>query len=283
MNLAPTTIVLWPPAGVGTERPPETPDPHVIRLHDLTTLADFWTDARVSLTSAVTMLAGVKFKSAAIVSVSSAPRLNVIERLAASATILVGVQAPLFFRATFAGRPGLRLQTIAPLRVIPTLTSSATRLQVLATTPRLNTGSARLRGQPVARVLTNTPKLVRTAQFFSASGTITVRANSNLVLIGRGATDVLITFNGAEVNTVRLNTLQITDVLNEGPNTATFVVNGSAPAIGTVVRVGLRDLNSQNTIFAGTVKIVEQYYELKPANLAWQVTCEDFTFLINRR
>jgi len=281
MNLAPTTIVLWPPAGVGTEHPPADPDPHIIRLHDLTAVSDFWTDTRVSMTGSASLLAGATMHAAATIAVSMAPRLNTRSTLAAAATVMLSTQAPLLVQHRLKAQSVLSVQTSAPLIIIPLLRGQP-QITLSSITPRL-TAAVRCKAQPRVTVSTNTPQLSRVAQYFAAQATIGVRSNSNLVLIGRGASDVLITFNGVETNAVRINTVVITDILNEAPNTATFVVNGTVPSFGTVVRIGLRDVSSNNLLFAGTVKASEEYYEGKPGNTAWQVTCEDFTFLFNRR
>src|SRR5215468_550372 len=204
MNLAPTTIVLWPPAGMGTERPPETPDAHIIRLHDLTALADFWIDARASVVGQASLRAGATFRATAIASLGTTPRLNTRSLLQAAATLTLGVQAPLTVQHWLKAQPILSLQTRAPLTIIPRLRGTP-QLRLLTTPPRLVTGALPLRAQPRLSLSTSQPFLSRTAQHFAAASTMSVRSNGNLVLIGRGATNVLITFNGVEADNVRLN------------------------------------------------------------------------------
>jgi len=275
VNLAPTTIVLWT----------SEPDPHAIRLHDLTTLSDFWADARASVVGQASLRAGATFRANAIASISTTPRLNTRSLFSAAATVSLATQAPLTVQHRLKARPVLSLATQAPLTIIPLL-KAAPQLRLLTTSPRLSLGGLPLRAQPGLRVTTSRPFLSRTAQHFASSSSLALRTNANLVVLGRGATSVLITFNGVEADNVRLNSLIITDTLNEQPNTASFVVDartGQPPGIGTVVRIGLRDLTPLNVIFAGTVKRSQQYYEGKPSNPAWRIDCEDFTFLLNRR
>ena len=271
-----TTIVLWP----------SEPDAHVIRLRDLTYISDFAADCRISLKGYGSLLAGARFAAAATVSVSATgTRLNVVSRLVATSTVSINSQVFLPLQNPLAARSTVQVQTHAHLLTTPTL-SSASTIQVLVTPPTLR-APVRFRATSTIRVSSSTPFLSRLPQFFQAAATIRVGSNANLVLVGRGATNVLITFNGVEVPNVRINTIQITDVLNEQPNTATFLLDDrpgiGPPSIGTVVRIGLRDMLTQNMLFAGTVKQVQQYYEPAPSHPVWQITCEDFTFLFNRR
>jgi len=270
-----TTIVLWP----------SEPDAHTIRLHDLTYISDFATDTRISLKGYGTLLAGARFAAASTIRITTTPRLNVISRLAASSTIAVGTQTFLPLQNPLAAQATLHVHARGHLRTTPTL-ASASALQVSVVPPNLR-APVRFSARSWLQVSTSNPKLSRVPQFFQASAGISLRTNANLVLIGRGATNVLITFNNVEVPNVRLNSIQITDILNEAPNTATFLLDDRAglgpPAIGTVVRIGLRDMLAQNILFAGTIKQTEQSFEPVPSHPVWQVTCEDFSFLLNRR
>jgi len=277
VNLSPTTVVLWP----------GEPDPSIIRLRSLTVLSDFQVAATARVSTAATMRAGATFSAAPTVSVSTAPRLNVRSPLAASSTITISDSAALLMTPLLAARPGITVSTLAPLTIYPTL-SSRSSVTISSTTPRLTLGGIPFRAQSTVTLSVAPPVLSRTAQYFSTAAEIHTRTNGNLQLIGYGATDAIVTFNGADrTPTVRVNTLQIADILNEAPNTASFVVDDRTgtgpPAIGTDVKIALGNLLSQNVIFGGTVKSTEQYYDLVPSHPAWRVSCDDYTFLINRR
>ena len=270
MNLSPTTIVLWQSEA----------DPHTIRLRSTTTLSDYWAAATVRLSSTASLLAGARFAAAPTVSIASTPRLNVLSRFAAAPALSLASRAPPTILAAFRAASSVSVQTTAPLLVVPTLTSRST--VTLGVSAATITAPVRFRAAS-SLALSVGATLSRVAQFFAAASTIPIRTTSNLVLVGKGATDVLVTFNGVESLHVRVNSIQITDALNEAPNTAMFVVNSTPPAIGTDVRIGLQNTLAENLLFAGTVKSTEQYYEGKPANPAWSVRCDDYTFLINRR
>src|SRR5262249_44253901 len=219
--------------------------PHTIRLHSLNTITDFQTRAVVSVKGYGSLLAGATFRAAAVVSVgATGTRLNVVSPLQGASTVRVGTQVFLPLTNPLVATSTVQIQTHGHLLTTPTLKARST-LQLGVTPPTLR-APVRFQARSGLFISTSNPKLSRQPQFFNAAATITVRTNANLVVIGRGATDVLITFNGLEVTNVRVNTLQITDVLNEQPNTATFLLDDRAgvgpPAIGTAVRIGLRGL-----------------------------------------
>lgn len=93
-----------------------------------------------------------------------------------------------------------------------------------------------------------------------------------------------ITIAGAsQTARVRVDTLMIQDVLNEQPNVASFTCTGITPTVGQDVQIGLGSTSSRDLIFGGTITTVEQIYEGKQANVAYHVTCQDYTYLLNRR
>src|SRR5262245_6906226 len=79
---------------------------------------------------------------------------------------------------------------------------------------------------------------------------------------------------------IRLGTATIHDLINESPNTAEFIHNGpTAPLVGqsvSIIRLG-------RTLFAGAIERVEEAYDLRKQNLAWRVTCQDWTRNLQRR
>ena len=78
---------------------------------------------------------------------------------------------------------------------------------------------------------------------------------------------------------VLLDSLTITDVLDETPNRCTFRTDRSVPTIGQPVRVTLGSKNSGTPLFAGHVLTVNQsYVGDKPANVQAEVNCTDYTW-----
>jgi hypothetical protein len=93
----------------------------------------------------------------------------------------------------------------------------------------------------------------------------------------------VVTIGGSTVTSqIRVGSVQIDDVLNETPNTASFLMDGSAPAVDAEVKIGLGDVTTANLLFAGHIISVRQYYEGQRANPAWEVHCQDYTFLLNQ-
>jgi len=83
----------------------------------------------------------------------------------------------------------------------------------------------------------------------------------------------------AHVGTI-IESLSITDELNESPNTCQFRVNGMVPNAGAEVRVLLGSKNAGAPMFAGFALTVAQRYAAgKPANVQADVHCVDYTWL----
>lgn len=86
-------------------------------------------------------------------------------------------------------------------------------------------------------------------------------------------------------NSVRMAGLSVTDTLQR-PTTCRFRMDGSAPSLGADVRILVGDSTTSTgtrVVFAGTITSVSQIYEGKRANLAYDVGCQDYTVLLNRR
>jgi hypothetical protein len=82
----------------------------------------------------------------------------------------------------------------------------------------------------------------------------------------------------------RVGSVGVRDLLNDAPNTCSFTVEGAAPTVGQEVRILLGvGTVYRDRLFAGTVQSVEHIYEGRTANLAWRVTCTDYTALLNHR
>ena len=81
-----------------------------------------------------------------------------------------------------------------------------------------------------------------------------------------------ITIAGVVVTSrVRVQGLTIHDVLNDAPNTCSFVLEGAGPAVGQAVRITW----AGTLLFAGQVQTIDQAYEGRPSHLAWRVTAID--------
>ncbi len=93
----------------------------------------------------------------------------------------------------------------------------------------------------------------------------------------------VVTIGGSTVtSSIRNGSVRIDDVINEAPNTASFIMDGSAPSITAEVKIGLGDVTTANLIFAGHIVSVRQMYEGRKTNPAWEVYCQDYTFLLNQ-
>jgi hypothetical protein len=83
---------------------------------------------------------------------------------------------------------------------------------------------------------------------------------------------------------VLVESLTISDNLEQAPNTCAFVTRGFVPALGAPVVITLGTINSLTRLFGGVVLKAEQVYLADaPANVAYRVDAIDFTWLINRR
>lgn len=87
----------------------------------------------------------------------------------------------------------------------------------------------------------------------------------------------------SELTKVPTESLTVTDVIDETPNTASFLAVGFAPTIGQDVIIRL-DAIAAPRFFAGQVLNVQQVYLAgKPANVAYQVNAIDYTYGLNRQ
>ena len=99
---------------------------------------------------------------------------------------------------------------------------------------------------------------------------------------------VVVTIAGVTrtADTRRHNTaIAITDLLDQQPNTARLRVDGAKPATGAEIKIGLGGVATlAELLFAGHIREVTQIYEGdKPANIAYDVSAIDYTWLLNRR
>ena len=81
---------------------------------------------------------------------------------------------------------------------------------------------------------------------------------------------------------VLYDSVRISDLLNERPNTCTLTVWGARPAVGASVDIVLGSINNQRKLFAGLILDVQQTPGSKPANLYYHVSAIDRSWLLNQ-
>ena len=82
---------------------------------------------------------------------------------------------------------------------------------------------------------------------------------------------------------VLAGSVQIRDLLNEAPNTASMVLQGTAPTSGETVQIGLGNLLPAHLIFAGEIQRDQDTYAGGRDLQRWPVDLIDYTFRLNRR
>lgn len=86
---------------------------------------------------------------------------------------------------------------------------------------------------------------------------------------------------------VLIDSLTISDLLNETPNTCNFTVQGLKPSEGAEVYIRLGTVNSTFNLFAGNIIRVTEIYAAQnptnPKNILWQVECIDWTWRLNQK
>lgn len=94
-----------------------------------------------------------------------------------------------------------------------------------------------------------------------------------------------LTINGTNRrNNVRVKDIAIQDLLDGTPNTATLRVDGFTPTKGHEIKMGLGQMDAAHYIFCGHILSVDQVYEgQKPANIAYDLRCISYEWLLNRR
>lgn len=96
-------------------------------------------------------------------------------------------------------------------------------------------------------------------------------------------TKVTITIAGVEVQArVRLASLTIRDALNDAPNTCEFTIEGTPPDLAETIRVTI-GITAPRLVFAGAIQSLDNTYEGRPLQRAYQVTAIDDTAVLNRR
>ena len=82
---------------------------------------------------------------------------------------------------------------------------------------------------------------------------------------------------------MRMDSLTMTDAINDEPNTMSFRLQGAQPAVGTPIAVALGTWSEENKIFAGQILSSTAVYEGRPENVAYDVQAIDHTWLLKRR
>ena len=209
--------------------------------------------------------------------------LTVQGPLLADAGCAIGTTAALALRAVLAATARIPVGTAAAVTQQADLRADAT-VAVGVTVPRLDVGAVTLASSAAWRVACAAAKLSTLPADLRSAPAVHLGTIASLTQTGVGATSIVIAFGGAIVTPhVRVGSVEIEDILNEAPNTCHFVCETDPPAIGTDVKIGLQNLLVPNLLFAGTVKRRAQRYEAKTTDLFWEIECEDYTYLLNRR
>jgi hypothetical protein len=79
----------------------------------------------------------------------------------------------------------------------------------------------------------------------------------------------------------RKRTVEVVDIINEQPDTASAVVYGFDPSEGQEIILGSGAIN--NRVFAGHITKATQLSVKKAAVKLWQIDCVDYTRMLNRR
>lgn len=78
--------------------------------------------------------------------------------------------------------------------------------------------------------------------------------------------------------------ITISESLGAPPSTASFRIDGEAPAPAGGEKISIIDHeDNDRVLWAGTVQTVDQLYEGQTDQLAWDTKCVDFTWLANRK
>src|SRR5262252_1089412 len=196
-----------------------------------------------------------------------------------------GVAAPGEIRGSIS--VDLNAHAIVSVRVSVARLSGATTITAYSSVHFATAGAvsdARIQAAAAVAFRSTRATLTEPAAQFQALAGLRVRTLAGpLGSSGFGFSSAAVTFNGVPATTWRRGSWTITDLLNEQVNTADFIVDGSPPAIGTDVKIGLGNTAPANLLFAGTVQRVDKLYVLKPSHPSWNIHCGDYTFLLNRR
>jgi hypothetical protein len=92
-----------------------------------------------------------------------------------------------------------------------------------------------------------------------------------------------ITIDGVDVRgRVRRKAFSIRDILNDAANTCRLTIEGDPPAVGQRLRITLGAAPAR-VLFAGTLQTIDQRYDLRPPQRAWDLTAIDDTARANAK
>jgi hypothetical protein len=198
------------------------------------TTAKFTPLAAVATIAAITptapLTAGISFGASVTLAISCADNLTAPGPLVGDAIVSVAATAPLAHTAPLIATAGLRV-SVADVAVIVAgpLLGDITIPFTVGTTS-LAVGGLPLAVDATASVTTGA-RLSSVPATFAATGMMSWITAANLLNTGLGASDVVITFNGAVTANVRVGSITITDELNEAPNTCDFIVDGGPAGV----------------------------------------------------
>jgi hypothetical protein len=240
----------------------------------------------IALSTAAFLTITPTLSAASTIAVETTAALNVFHPLAATSEIDISTTALLSGATTLAAASSIQFSTTAAQPQMAADLSATSAIGISTTTPTLTLGGIPLSNEPSTISFSTQALLSGLAAQLAASSSIQFSTVGSIALQGPSATSVVITFNGVTQtsNRIRKGSLTITDALNESPNTCDFIVDGTPPAIGTDVKIGLSNVLPGSLIFAGTVQRVDQKYLAGKNTIpSWTVNCQDYTYLINRR
>lgn len=95
---------------------------------------------------------------------------------------------------------------------------------------------------------------------------------------------VHVTVDGVDAtDKMRISGVTINDYLDGTPNTMSCRMEGIALEVGQEIKVALGEMDAAHILFAGHILELTQIYEDIEANVAYDLTCIDYTWLLDRR
>jgi hypothetical protein len=102
--------------------------------------------------------------------------------------------------------------------------------------------------------------------------------------LGEMKPEVLVILGGGwRHQDIRLDSMQMTDAINDEPNTLSFRMEGAAPVIGEPIDMVVGTWGNENKVFSGQILSAQAVYEGRPENVAYDVQAIDHTWLLKRR
>lgn len=148
----------------------------------------------------------------------------------------------------------------------------------------LSIGNALLLSAQATIAVSSVGQLSGLAAQLAAAAGVRFSTTGAVGIGGPSATSAIVSINGVDATgRARPKSMTIADVINEAPNACDFLIDGTPPVVGADVKVGLQNLLTENLLFGGTIRSVNQRYDLTKEFPVWQVSCQDYSYLLNRR